>query len=214
MPVHVVKGPKSSACEVPLCEDMMAIQARAGNPGFECIHLQRASQPYVRQESLHLESLREMKRQTLMTKHWRKQCTEINDLAGEKTIPTVFKISLNQESNRWIFFSVFTGTKNDNWSKFGRTIVTFDSVAGKWHCPCRTSPRSHRCVHVMLSMWQVFQQTPEILRPESEDGQHGINDLEKEILLTDADMAPPGVDVNQVIRMTEYLLSHKKIPAP
>ena len=73
MPVHVVKGPKSSACEVPLCEDMMAIQARAGNPGFECIHLQRASQPYVRQESLHLESLREMKRQTLMTKHWRKQ---------------------------------------------------------------------------------------------------------------------------------------------
>ena len=70
-------------------------------------------------------------------------------------------------------------------------------------------------MHVMLSMWRVFQETPEILHPESEARHHAIDDdLEAEFLLTDADMCAPGGDIGEVQQITEYLHNKKKIPTP
>jgi len=34
-----------------------------------------------------------------------------------------------------IYFSVFTNLK-DNWCQLRRTIVTFNTMSGRWHCQC------------------------------------------------------------------------------
>lgn len=61
----------------------------------------------------------------------------------------------------FFFFSIYTNTI-DNWCKFERVIVSFDSLAGRWNCPCRSNRQTYRSIHWVMSMLWIFQQVPEL----------------------------------------------------
>ncbi|CAL8293329.1 unnamed protein product [Arctogadus glacialis] len=104
--------------------------------------------------------------------------------------------------------------KIENWYKFGRTRVSFDLGSGRWNCQCGGTGRSHRCIHRKLAMWWIFQESTHHLLPNSEDLTDGVDDLETEIHMSEAEMSSYAESQKKVCEMTEYLLSSKKIPPP
>ncbi|TNN48003.1 hypothetical protein EYF80_041774 [Liparis tanakae] len=106
--------------------------------------------------------------------------------------------------------AVFTD-KRDNWCRFERTIVSFDSVGGQWHCPCRGSGQSHRCVHHMMAMWWIYQESPKHLS-NCDTHPEQLMDMETELLETEVPCPSYTVNDQKVAVMTEYLAKQKRIP--
>ena len=204
-------------CELENCQQLMKIGRASGNPAKECIHLERTkhADPYARPASLTLHSLKEMHDKGLISKEWSEMCEELHGTAAEHGVDTVCPIIYGDMgySKRWVFFSVYTD-KIDNWYKFGRTRVSFDSGSGRWNCQCGGTGRSHRCIHRKLAMWWIFQESTHLLLPNSEDMTDGVDDLETEIHMSEAEMSSYAESQKKVCEMTEYLFSSKKIPPP
>ncbi|XP_072571686.1 uncharacterized protein [Paramormyrops kingsleyae] len=164
VPVHVCKSVLSQAisCEVDVCRHFMADALKRGNPGMECKHLERTNKAlaYTTPPLLAEKSLQLMSDRGLISRTAQKECLDMNAKAHSEDIDCVFPVfwDENSISERLIYFSVFTN-KKDNWCKFARTRVTFDSQSGKWHCQCREKRRAS-CTHRYLSMWYMFQEHP------------------------------------------------------
>lgn len=114
-------------------------------------------------------------------------------------------------SARWYFFSVFTNL-TDNWCQFRRTRVTFDSVVGRWNCQCQGNRRSHGCIHRMMGMWRLFQESPGTIVATSDTQAEGIDDLENHLFESSVTCEPHNVNGSKICLMTEYLLKEKQIP--
>lgn len=219
LPIHVVKSTTTPQieCEVANCQQLMLIGGSSGNPGKECVHLERTphADAYTPPASLTVQSLQAMKDKGLISKEWSEKCESMHKAALENLVDTVYPIFYGDMgySKRWVFFSVYTD-QMDNWCKFGRTRVTFDSVSGKWNCQCRGTGKSHRCLHRMLAMWWIFQESAALLLPNSDIVINDIDDLETEIHMSETEMASYAENDRKVSQMTNYLLTNKKIPPP
>ncbi|XP_047453795.1 putative zinc finger protein 840 [Mugil cephalus] len=173
LPIHIVKStsPPVFGCELDSCQESMETGRLSGNPSKECEHLLRTRyvKSYTPPAILTLESLKEMERKGLISKEWSEQCELLHGTAAENGVDSVYPILYGDMgySKRMMFFSVYTD-KSDNWCKFGRTRVSFDSVSGKWSCQCGEAGKSHGCLHRMLSMWWIFQESPRLLLPDME----------------------------------------------
>ncbi|KAL7396910.1 hypothetical protein ABVT39_013480 [Epinephelus coioides] len=215
-PIHVIKSTSTSIidCQAPLCRKLMDIAKASGNPGKECIHLERTkyASPYVPPASLKKDSLQEMLNKGLLSTEWSQRCHDLHSAASTKGIESIYPILYGHGgfSKRWLFFSVFTD-KKDNWCLFERTMVSFDSVGGKWHCPCRERGQSRRCVHHMMAIWWIFQESPEYLG-NCDTHTEEIEDMETEILETDEPSMPSTLNDQEVCIMTEYVSTFKRIP--
>lgn len=110
-----------------------------------------------------------------------------------------------------IFFSVFTN-QTDNWCYLGRTMVTFDSVAGKWNCPRRGTGRSHRCIHRMMGMWWIFQESPGTLVANSGIQVDDIDDLESDMLESSITCESEHLNAQKICAITDYLKTNKRMP--
>uniref|UniRef100_A0AAQ4PPL1 C2H2-type domain-containing protein n=1 Tax=Gasterosteus aculeatus aculeatus TaxID=481459 RepID=A0AAQ4PPL1_GASAC len=217
IPIHVIKSTSAPNidCEVSLCRKLMDVATASGNPGKECVHLERVkhADPYVPPESVKKNSLQEMLDKGLISTEWSERCEELHTAAASRGTDSVNPIfyGLAGFSKRWLFFSIFTD-KKDNWCRFERTMVSFDSVAGQWHCPCREMGRSHRCVHRMMAMWWIFQECPNVLS-NCDTQPDDIEDMECELLDPEPPCASCNVNDQRVLVMTEYLAKSKRIPA-
>ncbi len=214
LPIHVQKSSvlKYFACEVQACTDFMSIAANNGNPGKECFHLERTrtATSYSPPTALRNESLQEMQEKGLCSKSRLEECTAVNQQACSEDIDCVFPIFWGEHSlsERHVYFSVYTGQK-DNWCKFERTVCTFDSKTGKWHCPCRGKKNRISCVHRYLSMWWLFQEHPQLLQSVVDTSNEDIEDVEEMISAADDDHQHSR---SSVIMETNYFWSSKRIP--
>lgn len=215
-PIHVIKSTSTPImdCQAPLCRKLMDIAKSSGNPGKECVHLERTkyASPYVPPASLKKDSLKEMLSKGLLSTEWSERCHDLHSAASSKETESIYPISYGHGgfSKRWLFFSVFTD-KKDNWCLFERTMVSFDSVGGKWHCPCHERGQSRRCVHHMMAIWWIFQECPEYLA-NCDTHTEEIEDMETEILETDEPSLPSTVNDQEVSIMTEYVSKYKRLP--
>ncbi|XP_068584524.1 uncharacterized protein, partial [Cebidichthys violaceus] len=215
-PIHVVKStyPPQLDCEVEKCRTFMQIAWSSGNPEKECVHLERTktAKPYAKPAVLTSTSLQDMVSKGLMTSEWGDKCEKLNIAANNNGVDSVFPVFFGDEgySQRWYFFSVFTN-EMDNWCHFGRTRVTFDSVGGQWNCQCRGTGRSHRCIHRMMGMWWIFQQSPGTLA-SSDIQVEDIDDLETHMVETTVTCEPHNLNTQNMCLMTEYLATKKRIP--
>ncbi|KAL7402512.1 hypothetical protein ABVT39_015981 [Epinephelus coioides] len=216
-PIHVIKStnPPKIDCEEEKCRQFMRIAWSSGNPGKECIHLERTNRgkPYTKPAVLTSTSLQDMLSKGLMSSEWGVKCEELNNAAKNLGVDSVFPVYFKDEgySEQWHFFSVFTN-ETDNWCQFGRTRVTFDAVAGKWNCQCRGTGKSHRCIHCMMGMWRIFQESPGTLVATTDIQVEDIDDLESHMFESNITCEPHNVNTQKICVMTEYLLNHKRIP--
>ncbi|XP_036943300.1 uncharacterized protein LOC119013056 [Acanthopagrus latus] len=217
LPVHVIKStnPPKIDCEVPNCRKFMQIAWSSGNPGKECKHLERTknAKSYAKPAVLTSASLKDMLSKGLMSSEWGVRCENLNLDSNKLGLDSVFPVIFEDEgySKRWVFFSVFT-SQTDNWCQFGRTIVMFDTVAGQWNCQCRGTGTSHRCIHRMMAMWWIFQESPGTLMETLDIQTQDIDDLESHIVETSISCEQQPVNSQKICIMTDYLMTHKRIP--
>lgn len=149
-----------------------------------------------------------------MSSEWALKCEELHKAATDSGTDCVFPVFLGDEgySDRWYYFSVFTN-ENDNWCRFGRTRVMFDSVAGQWNRQCRGTEKSHRCVHRMIAMWWIFQEFPDTLLANIDIQNDDIDDLETHIVDNSITWEPNNLNSTNICAMTEYLYTNKRIPS-
>ncbi|XP_070404893.1 uncharacterized protein [Nothobranchius furzeri] len=216
-PIHVVKStnPPKIDCEVENCRKFMQIAWSSGNPGKECVHLERTkhAKQYVKPAELTPASLKVMLEKGLMSTEWGEKCEKLDTDAKNCKVDSVFPVNFGEKghSQRWFFFSVFTN-KTDNWCQFRRTRVTFDAVVGKWNCQCKGSQRSHRCIHRMMAMWWIFQESPDTLMPTSDVQAEDIQDLESHMMEDDISCTQCSVTTQKICAMTDYIHTQKRIP--
>ncbi|XP_050987564.1 uncharacterized protein LOC127178630, partial [Labeo rohita] len=135
LPIHVQKclPARLYDCEVDECRDFMSIAAQSGNPGKECYHLERTRKAhvYIPPPALNTESLNDTVKKGIMSTSRQEECMALYQRANADEADSVFPVFWGEHSlsDRYIFFSVYTGEK-DNWCKFGRTISTFDTKSG------------------------------------------------------------------------------------
>ncbi|KAM4559246.1 uncharacterized protein PAE49_013719 [Odontesthes bonariensis] len=194
-PIHFIKStnPPKMYCEEEKCRQFMRIAGTSGNPGKECIHLERANRgkPYTKPAVLTSTSLQDMLSKGLMSYEWGVKCEELNNAANNLGVDSVFPVYFKDEgySERWHFFSVFTN-ETENWCQFGRTRVTFDAVAGQWNCQCRGTAKSHRCIHRMMGMWWIFQESPGPVFATADIHAEDIDDLESHMFKSNIPCEP------------------------
>ncbi|XP_030581204.1 uncharacterized protein LOC115777435 [Archocentrus centrarchus] len=217
-PIHVVKStnPPQIDCELEKCRRFMEMARSFGNPGKECVHLERTknARPYVKPATLTSESLQDMLSSGRMSSEWGVKCEELNTVAKQCGVDSVFPVCFGDQgsSQRWYFFSVFTN-ETENWCRFKRTRVTFDSVTGQWNCQCRGTSRSHRCIHRMMGTWWIFQESTGTVVSNSDIQVEDIGDLGSHMIESSIMCEPPKENSTaKVCKMTEYIYTKKRIP--
>lgn len=124
-----------------------------------------------------------MKDKGLISKEWSDQCESMHKVALENLVDTVYPIFCGDMgfSKRWVFFSIYT-EQHITGASLGKPEKpltqcheneTVSAGAGKSHC----------CLHHMLAMWWIFQESPDLLLPNSDIVVHDIDDLETEIYM-------------------------------
>ncbi|XP_073672001.1 uncharacterized protein [Paramisgurnus dabryanus] len=205
---HMVSG--SVACESSVCRDFMRIGVESGNPGLECIHLQRTNRAvcYSAPASLREDSLQSMVDNGLLSKTRLDECVQLRNRSIAGGVDCVFPIIWHEQTSvSFFYFSVFTGVK-DSWCQFKRTRVSFDSHLGKWHCQCRNKIRS--CVHRYLCMWWLFQEKPHILSCQTET--HAEDSDVDERVRDVAETEVATLASTDIQELTDYLWRQKRVP--
>ncbi|CAM4570963.1 unnamed protein product [Leuciscus chuanchicus] len=148
-----------------------------------------------------------------ISKPRQEECTSLNRKACSEDVDTVFPIFWGEQglSERYIYFSVYTGQK-DNWCRLGRTICTFDSKTGKWHCRCRGTKYRISCAHRYLSMWWLFQEHPQLLQNAVDNSNEELEDMEENFSATDDIHQHSENSHSGIITQTNYFWSSKRIP--
>ncbi|CAM4298492.1 unnamed protein product [Leuciscus chuanchicus] len=217
LPIHVQKclPARLYDCEVDECRDFMSIAAQSGNPGKECYHLERTRKAlsYIPPPILKNESVNEMVEKGLISTSRQEECVALHQRAYSEEVDCVFPIFWGEHSlsDRYVFFSVYTGEK-DNWCRFGRTISTFDTKSGKWHCKCIGSKNRISCLHRYLSMWWLFQEHPNLAKNAVDTSNEDIEDIEEMVSGNLGMHYQPEFTHSSVIIMTNYLWNCKRIP--
>lgn len=180
----------------------MQIAITSGNPGNECLHLERTkhAQPYSKPADLTLHSLDDMSKKGLISKEWTEKCLQLKDSANKAGVDCIVPISFSTETkeHRWHFFSVFTN-KQDIWCRFSRTRVTFDAGVGQWHCQCRESGASQRCLHQMIAMWWMYQECPKTLMEHTDIKEEDIEDLESHMTAETTTSDAPTIKIPFIV---------------
>ena len=90
------------------------------------------------------------------------------------------------QSTRFLHFSIYSGTTS-YWSRFGRCIVSYDTVKSVWKCVC--SPAKRGCTHKALAKWYSLQNFPEKVSKASVVCHE--SDVESEFEEEEAELNPP-----------------------
>ena len=203
-PVHVMKKTGSSSdqakCELDDCIENARASARGNQPGFECEHLRSVqnSLPFIPQQPLEDDVLDEMINELRWLKESRRaECYSLRDKAVCEGICSVYPwLPEEGQSTRFLHFSVYSGTTS-YWCRFGRCIVSFDTVKSIWKCAC--SPAKRGCTHKALAKWYSLQNYPEKVKSLSTSELCSENEFED-----DAEELNPQVDKPAQSRHTSF----------
>lgn len=219
--VHCVLNPTAFtasgglSCELGSCTDMALSSRRGGDPAFLCMHLRSAacksnSANAVRLEDDVLDEIVLSKVRWFKTSR-AKACVSLRDSAVKNnSIPVVELPPSSLHSVRYRHFSVYHGVVN-YFSRFGRVVVTFDTLSKTWTCSC-TPGRKHGCSHKSLTKWLLYQTSPSLLLGEDESDEE--RELEDESIKEREENLSSGYPpTGQVLDQTlTYLLEKKRIP--
>lgn len=232
-PIHVVKKTGSSndqsKCELISCVEVSQAAARGNQPAYECEHLLsvQKAEPFVPQAQLDEEVLHIMVSEFKWLKESRKrEALSLRDQATANGACPVYPwLPQEGQSERFIHFSVVSGTTVAHyWCRFGRSIVSFDTITSLWKCACSPSKRS--CVHKALAKWYCLQHFPGRLKTSKHVATESDDEIDEEFEEIRADVAessenkepikfqaknypPTGLKLE---RMLQYLRQRKSIP--
>ena len=172
IPVHVMKRTGTSCdeskCELLECSETARAAARGSQPGYECEHLRSVqhARPYVPPPPLQDTTLEAMvsKLHWLKDSRTRESCALRDEAIAKCVCPVYCWLPEEGHSQRYVHFSVISGTTTAHyWCRFGRSIVSLDTVKRVWKCACSSS--KHPCVHKVMAKWYSLQNLPETMSP-------------------------------------------------
>lgn len=76
--------------------------------------------------------------------------------------------------------------------------MTFDTVAGQWNCQCRSAGKLPHCIHQMMGMWWIFQESPDNLMATANIQVEDIDDLESDMLESNIVCEPLDVNTQKI----------------
>lgn len=133
-----------------------------------CLERTKHAKQYVKPAVLKSASMQDMLSKGLMSSDWCVKCEQmdITSKTAKWIVSPLFLLEIKDPLSD-SFFSLCI----HKWSRrcwFGRTRVNFEAVAGKWNCQCKGTGKSHRCIHRMMAMWWIFQESPSTLMAMSD----------------------------------------------
>lgn len=153
VPIHVQKKTwghlHKVQCELEDCRQYHQMALRSGLTFSQC--------EYIRS----LEHCRE-----IATEEWLKEetaCTKRQKHAQKAHVPLCVEVAFQKNPTQFCF-SIHEPALH-HYSRLGRVMVTYNSTAHTWHCPC-AKPRIS-CVHKNIGKWHLFQKNPDIFRTET-----------------------------------------------
>lgn len=204
VPIHVQKktwGHQHKVqCELEDCRQYHLMAARSGLPFSQCDHIRSLEycSKMASEEWLKEEVLSEMVKLKFFGEAKKATCTKRQKNALKAHVPLCVQVSF-QKNPKQFCFSVHEPTLH-HYSRLGRVMVTYNSTANTWHCPC-AKPRI-LCVHKNISKWHLFQTNPDIFRTETAPS---TPQQQKDSVY------PPSAEILK--QLVQYIYRYKKLPA-
>ncbi|ROL42300.1 hypothetical protein DPX16_8179 [Anabarilius grahami] len=147
----------------------MSIAAQSGNPGKEYYHLERTrkAHAYVPPAALKNYSVNEMVEKGLISTCRQEECMTVYQRANSEEVDCVFPIFWGEHSlsDRYIFFSVYTGEK-DSWNASNEDIEDIEEmVSGNLGMPYQPEYTHSSLITMTNYLWN-FKRIPEDLPPD------------------------------------------------
>lgn len=184
-------------CELESCRQYHLMAFRSGLPSSHCEHIRSLEycSGTAAEEYLHEDVLTEMVDLKFFGEAKKATCVKRLKNAQAAHIPFCVEVPFTEPPKQFCF-SIYEPTLHQ-YSRLGRIMVTYNSTANTWHCPC-AKPRMS-CVHKNIGKWHLFQNNRDVFRTETATQQH-----------PNAIYPPLAEDLK---RLVHYIHSHKKLPA-
>ncbi|KAG1925878.1 hypothetical protein F2P79_025235 [Pimephales promelas] len=208
IPVHVQRKTWGKThyvrCELEECRQYQLLAHRSGHMFSVCEHLRSLDYCFETAFEEHLEPrvLDEMVELKFIGESKKAVCLKRQKIAQTAHAPFSVLVALG-ESQKQITLSIHEPTVH-HYNRLGRVMVTYNSTASTWHCPC-AKPRVS-CPHKNIAKWHLFQTNKNLFtthkKSKSSDalGSH----LSEEHIFTSP------IDLQSTV---QYIYNKKKIPA-
>ncbi|KAI4830521.1 hypothetical protein KUCAC02_002149 [Chaenocephalus aceratus] len=206
------------SCENNECQVNLELAWRSGIKAYQCTHLKSITygSSYASPIELDEEILTEMVNNKWFGEDKKSLCLVRQNLAKCNHVPlSVYSKTGTPKTTKYV--SVYEPTVS-YYSRLGRVMVSYDTKKNLWHCPCARTKIS--CPHKYIAKWHLFQTHRELFwkvrSTEEVECLSAAAATEDEHSHDEADLGDvpyPPKDVQKLKGMTQYILSHKKLPA-
>lgn len=208
VPVHVQKKTWGKhhqvRCELQECWQYQQLAYRSGHTFSLCEHFHSLDYccDTVFEELLDPSVLDEMVKLKFFGEVKKAVCLKRQKVAQTAHVPFSVLVALG-DSQKQITLSIHEPTIH-HFSRLGRVMVTYNSSAGTWHCPC-AKPRMS-CPHKNIAKWHLFQTNKQLFASDkpSEAIQSSVPHLSEDLICA------PQFDLHRTVK---YIYSKKKIPS-
>lgn len=211
-PVHLIKltsGKESGiTCESTTCYQAQLAAKRGGDLSFECPHAR--STPYAKPGISYIltqESLEYCVASGTITQEKADTVMQMKAESDVEDTPLVVMLPMPETSTSTVIHMSVFARNIRYWSKFKRTVVTFNKQQKAMACRCCRQKVS--CSHKVAGIWFLAQEMPEIL-----SSNFYFEELDEEF--HDAEISnnteDQGEDQNDDNEKTRYLMSEKTYP--
>ncbi len=207
VPVHVQRKTWVKAhyvrCDLEECRQYQLLAHRSGHTFSLCEHLRSLDYCCERAFEEFLESivLDEMVKLRFIGEAKKAVCLKRQKSAQAAHVPFSVLVALGK-SQEQITLSIHEPSIH-HYNLLGRVMVTNNSSAGTWHCPC-AKPRMS-CPHKNIAKWHLFQTNKSLFTTEKATK---LSDTSCPQHL-DEHIDTPPIDLQSTV---EYIYNKKKIP--
>lgn len=208
VPVHVQKKTWSKhhqvRCELQECWQYQQLAYRSGHAFSLCEHLRSLDycSETVFEELLDPSALDEMVKLKFFGEAKKAVCLKRQKVAQTAHVPFSVLVALG-DSQKQITLSIHEPTIH-HFSRLGRVMVTYNSTAATWHCPC-AKPRMS-CPHKNIAKWHLFQTNKQLFASDKPSKAKKSSVPHLSVDLTSA----PQFDLDRTVK---YIYSEKKVPS-
>ena len=150
---------QSLICTDSMCSSVNRMAGISNDTSYSCVHLKSApfAEKFLRQEDINDSILDAMvKTYNILSENRKNEIINLHEKAIQNSSSLIFKWKIDtlSESERYVFYSVYTGEKH-YYSKLERVVVTHDIDTDKWLCRCSESRIN--CIHRLIAKCYLQQ---------------------------------------------------------
>lgn len=187
-------------CELEDCRQYHLMAQRSGLTFSQCEHMRSVEhcREIATEEWLKEETLEQMVKLKFFGEAKKATCTKRQTNAQKAHVPLCVEVAFQNDPTQFCL-SIHEPALH-HYSRLGRVMVTYNSIAHTWHCPC-AKPRIS-CVHKNIGKWHLFQKTPEIFSTETTASTPQQQQ---------PSLYPPSAEILE--QLVQYIYKHKQLPA-